>query len=179
MRCRTPHQLGPFAAACSSFRPRSWWCSQQPGAGFGSMLPRARRRIWPHGENAHGRPAARRIVRHNPIGGFPFRIEVHCGGASLQLKGAPPLPPHLPLAEVAVQVYDPKLVISEFTAPLQISEPGLPPALVVQWNIAQGSMRGLPSGAERASLVLAGASVRVPSLAGNDPVLGAARLEVH
>jgi hypothetical protein len=113
------------------------------------------------------------------IGGFPFRIEVHCGGASLQLKGAPTLQLKLPLAEVAVQVYDPKLVISEFTAPLQISEPGLPPALVVQWNIAQGSMRGLPSGVERASLVLAGASVRVPSLAGNDPVLGAARLELH
>jgi Uncharacterized protein conserved in bacteria (DUF2125) len=49
----------------------------------------------------------------------------------------------------------------------------------VQWNIAQGSMRGLPSGVERASLVLAGASVRAPSLAGNDPVLGAARLELH
>src|SRR5262249_53500068 len=113
------------------------------------------------------------------IGGFPFRIEVHCGGASLQLKGAPTLQLKLPLAEVAVQVYDPKLVIGEFTAPLQISEPGGPPALVVQWNIAQGSMRGLPSGVERASLVLAGAGGRVPSLAGNDAVLGAARLELH
>src|SRR5262249_61773646 len=97
----------------------------------------------------------------------------------VHLKRTPTLQLTPPLADVAVQVYDPKLVISEFTAPLQISEPGLPPALVVQWNIAQGSMRGLPSGAERASLVLAGASVRVPSLAGNDPVLGAARLEVH
>jgi hypothetical protein len=113
------------------------------------------------------------------IGGYPFRIEVHCGGASLQLKGAPTLLLKLPLAEVAVQVYDPKLLIGEFTAPLQISEPGRPPALVVQWNIAQGSVRGLPSGVERVSLVLAGVSVRAPSLAGNDPVLGAARLELH
>src|ERR1700756_2414639 len=36
------------------------------------------------------------------IGGFPFRIEVHCGGASLQLKGVPTLQLKLPLAEVAV-----------------------------------------------------------------------------
>jgi len=113
------------------------------------------------------------------IAGYPFRIEVHCGGASLQLKGDPTLQLKLPLAEVAVQVYDPKLVIGEFTAPLQISEPGRPPALVVQWNIAQGSVRGLPSGVERPSLVVLGASVRAPSLAGNDSVVGAARMELH
>src|SRR5207302_6022065 len=65
------------------------------------------------------------------IGGYPFRIEVHCDGASLQLKGAPTLQLKLPLAEVAVQVYDPKLVIGAFTAPLQISEPGRPPSVVV------------------------------------------------
>ena len=113
------------------------------------------------------------------IAGYPFRIEVHCGGASLQLKGDPTLQLKLPLAEVAVQVYDPKLVIGEFTAPLQISEPGQPPAFVVQWNIAQGSVRGLPSGVERPSLVVLGASVRAPSLAGNDSVVGAARMELH
>jgi hypothetical protein len=113
------------------------------------------------------------------IEGYPFRIEVHCGGASLQLKGAPTLQLKVPLAEVAVQVYDPKLVIGRFTAPLQISEPGRPPVLLVQWNVAQGSVHGLPSDVERASLVLVGASVRAPSLAGNDAVLGAARLELH
>jgi hypothetical protein len=113
------------------------------------------------------------------IGGYPFRIEVRCGGASLQLKGAPTLQLKLPLAEVAVQAYDPKLVIGEFAAPLQISEPGQPPALLVQWNVAQGSVRGLPSGVERVSLVLVGPSVRASSLAGNDPVLGARRLELH
>src|SRR5438876_928230 len=83
------------------------------------------------------------------IGGYPFRIEVHCDDASLQLKGAPTLQLKLPLAEVAVQVYDPKLVIGAFTAPLQISEPGRPPSVVVQWNVAQGSVLGLPSGVER------------------------------
>ena len=40
-------------------------------------------------------------------------------------------------------------------------------------------MRGLPSAVERASLVLVGPSVRVPSLAGNDAVLSARRLELH
>src|SRR5207302_5523235 len=97
----------------------------------------------------------------------------------LLLKGAPTLQLKLPLAELAVQVYDPKLVVGAFTAPLQISEPGRPPGLLVQWNVARGSVRGLPLGVERASLVLVGPSVRVPSLAGNGPVLGARRLELH
>src|SRR5215475_1051593 len=86
------------------------------------------------------------------IGGYPFRIEVRCGGAGLELKGTPTLQLKLPLALVAVQVYDPKLLIGEFTGPLEISEPGRPPAGIVSWTLAQASVRGLPAGVERASL---------------------------
>src|SRR5262249_12104011 len=111
------------------------------------------------------------------IAGYPFRIEVHCGGGSLQLKGDPTLQLKLPLAEVAVQVYDPKIVIGEVSAPLHITEPARPPPLRRPWSISQGSVRGLPSGVERASLVVLGASVRAASLAGN--VVGAARMELH
>src|SRR5262245_62584298 len=57
------------------------------------------------------------------IGGYPFRIEVRCSGAMFELKGMPTLQLKLPLALVAVQVYDPKLVIGEFTGPLEIAEP--------------------------------------------------------
>jgi hypothetical protein len=113
------------------------------------------------------------------IGGYPFRIEVRCDGAGLQLDGAPTLQLKLPTAVVAAQVYDPKLLIGEFTGPLEISEAGRPPAAIVNWNLGQASVRGLPSRVERASLVLAGPTVRAPSLAGDDAVLSARRLELH
>src|SRR5262245_30452136 len=45
------------------------------------------------------------------VGGYPFRIEVRCEGAGLQLNGAPTLQLKLPTAVVAAQVYDPKLLI--------------------------------------------------------------------
>jgi hypothetical protein len=113
------------------------------------------------------------------IGGYPFRIEVRCSGASFELKGTPTLQLKLPVALVAVQVYDPKLLIGEFTGPLEISEPGRPPAAMVDWNLGQASVRGLPSGVERASLVLVGSTVRDPSIAGNGTVFRAQRLELH
>ena len=58
------------------------------------------------------------------IEGYPFRIEVRCGGAGFELKGTPTLQLKLPRVLAAVQVYDPKLLISEFTGPLEIAEPG-------------------------------------------------------
>ena len=113
------------------------------------------------------------------IGGYPFLLEVRCGGAGLELQGTPTLQFKLPLAVAAVQVYDPRLLIGEFTGPLEISEAEREPAAVVNWTLGQASVRGLPSSVERASLVLVGPTVRAPSLAGNDPVLTARRLELH
>jgi hypothetical protein len=40
------------------------------------------------------------------ISGYPFRIEVRCGAAGFELKGAPTLQLKLPAALFAVQVYD-------------------------------------------------------------------------
>src|SRR4051794_11885314 len=113
------------------------------------------------------------------IGGYPFFLEVRCAGAGLELQGTPPLRFKLPLAVFGVQVYDPRLLIGEFTGPLEISEAEREPAAIVNWSLGQASVRGLPSGVERASLVLVGPTVRAPSLAGNDPVLSARRLELH
>jgi hypothetical protein len=113
------------------------------------------------------------------IGGYPFRIEVRCGGATFELKGTPTLELKLPFVLAAVQVYDPKLLITEFTAPLDISEPGRPPAYVVNWNLGQASVRGLPAQVERASLALDAPSVRDTGVAGNDPVFRAQHLELH
>ena len=112
------------------------------------------------------------------IAGYPFRIEVRCGGASVELKGSPTLRLSLPSALAAVQVYDPKLLISEFTSPLEISEPGRPPSTIVDWKLGQASVRGLPAGIERTSLVLDAPIVR-DAAAGGDVVFKAARVELH
>src|SRR5918996_1440614 len=48
------------------------------------------------------------------IGGYPFRIDVRCDGASLDLKGSPTLRLNVPSVAAALQAYDPTL-IAEFT----------------------------------------------------------------
>jgi hypothetical protein len=111
------------------------------------------------------------------IGGYPFRIELRCGATTFELKGTPSLRLQLPSALAAVQVYDPKLLISEFTGPLDISEPGRPPPYVVNWTLGQASVRGLPSAVERASLVLDAPTVRDTAV--SDTVFRAQRLELH
>ena len=113
------------------------------------------------------------------IGGYPFRFEVSCGAATFEIKGTPTLELKLPRVLAAVQIYDPALVIGEFTGPLDISEPGRPPSYVVNWNLGQASVRGLPSKVERASLVLEAPTVRDPRLVGGDTVFRAQHLELH
>src|SRR5260370_29379416 len=64
------------------------------------------------------------------VAGFPFRLEVRCDGASVSLisqaanHAATQIPITAKLGEILVvaQVYDPKLLIAEFTAPATISD---------------------------------------------------------
>ena len=113
------------------------------------------------------------------IGGFPFRIEWRCAGARLEFQGTPMLELKLPLILAAVQIYDPTLLISEFTGPLDISDPGRPPNYVLNWNLGQASVRGLPSSLERGSLVLDVPTARDPRLVGSDTVFRGQRVELH
>ncbi len=113
------------------------------------------------------------------IGGYPFRLEWRCGAAALELKGTPTLQLKLPLILAALQVYDPTLVIAEFSGPLDVSEPGRPPTYVVNWQLGQASVRGTPGALERASLVLDVPTVRDPRVVGSDTVFRAQRAELH
>ena len=62
------------------------------------------------------------------VGGFPFRIEVRCTNAAVELKDTQPaLAIRLKEILVVAQVWDPKLLIAEFTGPLSAAEPGQPP----------------------------------------------------
>lgn len=87
------------------------------------------------------------------VGGYPFRIEVRCGTASVELKDTqPPLSLKLKDIVVVAQVWDPKMLIAEFTGPLSVSDPGQPPYATASWTLAQASVRGTPSTPERASI---------------------------
>ncbi len=132
---------------------------------------------WRERERQAGRP---QDCASQSIGGYPFRIEVRCGGASLRAQGhARRCSSSFHSLLVAVQVYDPKLLISEFTGPLEISEPGRPPAAIVNWNLGQASVRGLPSDVERASLVLVLRPSAIPAPPTAALSCSAQRLELH
>jgi hypothetical protein len=88
------------------------------------------------------------------VGGFPFRIEVRCGDVTVELKDTqPPLAIKVKEIHVITQVWDPKLLIAEFTGPLTAAEPGQPP-VTATWTLAQASVRGTPQTPERASLAI-------------------------
>ncbi|MBV8838354.1 MAG: DUF2125 domain-containing protein [Alphaproteobacteria bacterium] len=102
-------------------------------------------------------------------GGFPFRIEVRCLDAAAELKDAqPPLTIRVKQVLAVAQVWDPKLIIAEFTAPLTATQAGAPYATAT-WTLAQASVRGMPAVLERASIVVDG--LRLNSVAQGNPVL--------
>jgi len=111
------------------------------------------------------------------VGGYPFRIEVRCGGARVELQGTPTIELRLPIVRASVQVQDPRLLTGEFTGPLEISESGRPPTYVASWMRGEGSVRGSSLVPERASLVLEALAVRDPGIDGD--VIGARRVELQ
>ena len=113
------------------------------------------------------------------VGGFPFRIEVRCVNAAVELKDTqPPLALKLKDILVVAQVWDPKLLIAEFTGPLSVSDPGQPPYANANWTLAQASVRGTPSRPERASIAVDNLKVdgMVP---GSPPLFNSKHAEFH
>ncbi len=114
------------------------------------------------------------------IGGFPFRIEVRCTDASVELRDTePPLVVRAKDILVLAQVYQPTLLISEITGPLTVAEPGRPVSFVATWTLAQASVRGLPTDPERLSLVADALRVDRPATSGAEPLFAASRMELH
>jgi hypothetical protein len=93
------------------------------------------------------------------VAGFPFRLEVRCDGASVALvsqtagQAAAQTPVTAKLGEILIvaQVYDPKLLIAEFTAPATITDRGAQ-NFVVNWRLGHSSVVGLPGVPQRASI---------------------------
>jgi len=121
------------------------------------------------------------------VAGFPFRLEVRCDGASVTLlsqtaaQAATQAPITAQLGEILVvaQVYDPKLLIAEFTAPATISDRGQQTSMIVNWSKAHSSVVGLPAVPQRASITFDDASVNRVDGPVQAPLAGAKHVELH
>ena len=121
------------------------------------------------------------------VSGFPFRLEVRCNGASVALRSqtagqaAAQASFTAKLDEILViaQVYDPKLVIAEFTAPATIADRGQQPSISVNWSKARSSVVGLPAVPERASIVFDDPAIDRINGSAQTPLAGARHIELH
>ena len=117
------------------------------------------------------------------VAGFPFRFEVRCDGASVALRSqtATQAAFSAKLDEILVvaQVYDPKLVIAEFSAPATIAERGGPPSLSVNWSKARASVVGLPAIPQRASIVFDDPAIDRLNATVATPLARAKHVELH
>src|ERR1700737_1908474 len=121
------------------------------------------------------------------VAGFPFRLEGRCNGASVSLQSqtagqtATQAPITAELGEILVvaQVYDPKLLIAEFTAPATISDRGQQPSMVVNWSKARSSVVGLPAVPQRASIVFDDPSIVRVDGSLQAPLARAKHIELH
>ena len=114
------------------------------------------------------------------IGGYPFRIEVDCDKASALFRSnEAPVEIKTSGILIAAQIYQPDLLISEFHGPLTIAEPGQAPNIVVNWKLAQSSVRGTPVAPERVSLVFDKPVVDRMTGGVEQKLLQARHIEIH
>src|ERR1700694_5765970 len=121
------------------------------------------------------------------VAGFPFRLEVRCDGVSVSLisqtagQGAAPTPVTAKIGEILVvaQVYDPKLLIAEFSAAGAISDRGQQRSMVVNWSKARSSVVGLPAVPQRASIVFDDPEVNRFNGSMQAPLARAKHIELH
>jgi hypothetical protein len=114
------------------------------------------------------------------IGGFPFRIEVRCREPAAELRNLEaPLAFKGTDALVAVQIYQPNLLISEFTGPLTLGDLGRSPDFFANWSLAQTSVRGAPGAPERVSVVFEAASFNRVNDGRSHTLVSAKRFELH
>lgn len=117
------------------------------------------------------------------IKGFPFRFEVQCSGASValvsQIASKTPFTAKLDNILVVAQVYDPKLVIAEFTAPATLTDGVTQASFAVSWSKGRASVFSLPAVPERASIVFDDPAINRLDGAVQAPLARAKQVELH
>jgi hypothetical protein len=120
------------------------------------------------------------------VSGFPFRLEVRCSGVSVSLtsqtatQNVTQTPITAKLGEILVvaQIYTPRLLIAEFTAPAVLSDRGQP-AMVMNWNMARSSITGLPGTPDSADIVFDDVSLDRFAGSVQAPTARAKHVELH
>jgi hypothetical protein len=121
------------------------------------------------------------------VAGFPFRLEVRCDGVSVSLQSqtaeqtATQAPVTARLGEILVvaQVYDPKLLIAEFTSPATISDRVGSPSMSVNWSSARSSVVGLPAVPQRVSIVFENPAIDRVNASVLTPLARGRHVELH
>jgi hypothetical protein len=114
------------------------------------------------------------------VGGYPFRFELECREPSAEfLAATPPLALKAKDILIAAQIWEPTLVIGEFTGPLTVAERGQAATLVATWSLAQASLRGIPTAPERVSVALDKPSLARAGGGQMDALARADHLEAH
>ena len=117
------------------------------------------------------------------VGGYPFRFEVRCENATVDFisqtanrkfgKGE--------LTEIlaVAQIYNPQLLIAEFSGPLTVTEQGEQQSLIVNWKGAQASVFGLPVSPQRMSIVVDEPTLERSAGTMRTPLAKAKKSELH
>jgi hypothetical protein len=87
------------------------------------------------------------------IGGFPFRIDVHCSSPNAEFRSAQP-PATLTWKDlhITASVFSPTRLDAHLTGPMTITEPGQSPVITGNWKQANVIVNGLPTAPERVTL---------------------------
>lgn len=112
--------------------------------------------------------------------GFPFRIEVRCAQAGVELRNMqPPLSVRLGDVLIAAQIYQPTLLIGEWGSPITIAEQGRQPNMTGTWTLMQTSVRGRPRAPERISIVADNPVIERFNVGTRERIGAAKHVEVH
>jgi len=120
------------------------------------------------------------------VAGYPFRLEVTCEDASValvsQAAGQPasqPFTAKLGQILVLAQIYDPKRVIAEFTAPATLYDPATQQTFAVNWALGHASIVGLPFTPDRVSVEFNDPTLKRVDASMHVPVAQAKHAELH
>jgi hypothetical protein len=114
------------------------------------------------------------------VGGFPFRIELHCDPASMEWRSAQPTAV-LKTAGIliAAQIYQPSLLTSEFIGPLTMADADGSPQFIANWSLLQSTVRGGPVMPEGASVSIDAPSFDRVTPTGKETLFKASHAEVQ
>ncbi len=121
------------------------------------------------------------------VSGFPFRFEVRCSDVSVALvsqaaeQAASQTRLNARLADIVViaQIYDPKKLIADFTAPFTLAERDEAPSISASWTKGRSSVAGLPDVPQRVSLEFDNPAIDYVAGAVPTPLFRGKHTELH